>query len=107
MWLHTQKEMQGSGCSITKMSEDREALNWRHREAGAAEGGKAGNYTFWKPHKDTFMEETTIRGVKLCLQITYDEDDRGQLIRFNEPEAIGPSGKRSFKGVVGVIAQLD
>lgn len=27
MWLHTQKEMQGSGCSITKMSEDREALN--------------------------------------------------------------------------------
>ena len=53
------------------------------------------------------MEETTIRGVKLCLQITYDEDDRGQLIRFNEPEAIGPSGKRSFKGVVGVIAQLD
>ena len=53
------------------------------------------------------MEETTIRGVKLCLQITYDEDDRGQLIRFNEPEAISPSGKRSFKGVVGVIAQLD
>lgn len=62
---------------------------------------------FWKPRKDSFMEESAIRGVKLCSQITHDEDDRGQLIRFNEPEAISPSGKRSFKGVVGVIAQLD
>lgn len=62
-----QKKVQSPGRSIMKMSEDREELTRDWEEGVVEEGGKTGKYTFCRPNKDSFKEETVIHSVKFCL----------------------------------------